>query len=74
MWVLPKFDWPQKKQKCLSCAHYVAVADTHRDGYGHTIMLCSVSNRRSRRGMGSCIDNRTLGNCGPDAKLWKGKP
>ena len=74
MWQLPAFDWPQKKEKCMSCTHYVALQDTSRDSSRHTVMLCKIGNRRGPRGMGSCIDNRTLGNCGPDAKLWKGKP
>ena len=74
MWTLPVFDWPQKKEKCLSCAHYMGVQDNSRDSLRHTVMLCKIGNRRGRRGIGSCIDNRTLGKCGPDATLWEGKP
>ena len=72
MWNFPSYTWPQQKQKCLSCAHYSAVPDNPRLSSHSTIMLCAVNPFRGARGIGTCIDNRTRGPCGPDAKMWKG--
>ena len=73
MWTLPRFDWPEQKAQCLSCRHCQPVKDSPRMPSGATILLCSVGNRKGRRGIGTCIDNRTLGKCGPSATLWEAK-
>ena len=72
MWTLPTFDWPQQKQKCLSCRHYTA-QEEHLYKGSSTIMLCRVGNMKGRRGIGTCIDNRTRGKCGTHATLWEEK-
>jgi hypothetical protein len=68
MWTLPKFEWPQQKQKCLTCTHYQALPKG-----ACTVMLCQVSTHKGFRGIGTCIDERTRGKCGKDAKLWEAK-
>ena len=67
MWVLPKFDWPEKKQKCLACAHLSTYQDYPKFNSNSTVLCCQVSPFRARRGIGTCIDNRERGPCGPSA-------
>jgi hypothetical protein len=68
MWTLPKFEWPQQKQKCLTCTHYQALPKD-----ASTVMLCKIGIHKGFRGIGTCIDERTRGKCGKDAKLWEAK-
>jgi len=72
MWTLPKFEWPQQKQKCLTCTHYQPFVD-HRYRGACTVMLCKIGIHKGFRGIGTCIDERTRGKCGKDAKLWEAK-
>jgi hypothetical protein len=36
-------------------------------------MLCKIGTFKGFRGIGTCIDERTRGKCGKDAKLWEAK-
>lgn len=36
-------------------------------------MLCTINPRKGAGGIGTCIDNRTAGPCGPAGKQFKKK-
>ena len=59
--------WDQHRPDCEQCANLL------RDG---TALRCKLrlgdvrGNKRARGGYGYCIDERSIGACGPDALLW----
>jgi hypothetical protein len=67
---LPKYTWDKDRELCKQCIHYEARKDNPRLDSGVMVMLCHVSPHRNSRGIGTCIDNRTRGPCGPLGSMF----
>ncbi len=71
MYTLPKYEWVTQRELCKRCKHYQERRDDPRYHSAALVMLCTKNPRRARRGIGTCIDNRTTGPCGIDGKLFQ---
>ena len=71
MFALPKFTWDKDRELCKKCAHYRPIEDNPKYNSGVVVMCCDANPARGRRGIGSCIDNRTRGPCGPLGSMFK---
>lgn len=68
--VLPTYTWGQDREQCKRCKHYRERRDDPRHHSAALVMLCAINPAKSKRGIGTCIDMRTRGKCGRDAKLF----
>lgn len=69
---LPEYTWDKDREKCLTCAHLV-----HKDPamYCNKIKELLVRQRKDRQPTNtfSCIEMRTKGLCGKNARYWKAR-
>ena len=70
---LPQYTWDKDRELCKKCDHYEERFDHPRYNSGVVVMLCAVNPCKGRRGIGSCIDNRHRGPCGPAGLLFEPK-
>ena len=70
---LPKYTWDKDRELCKQCKHYEERPHNSGHNAGIVVMLCHVNPHRGRRGIGSCIDNRHRGPCGPNGFMFEAK-
>ena len=70
MFALPQYTWSQDRELCKQCKHYREHQDNPRLHSGAVVMRCAVNPQRGRKGIGTCIDNRTRGPCGKEGRLF----
>lgn len=68
---LPEYTWGKDRELCKRCKHYSERQEDEKHGSNHTILLCAVNPQKSKRKVGTCIDNRTRGPCGKEGKLFE---
>jgi hypothetical protein len=68
---LPEYTWGKDRELCKRCKHYSERNDDDKHHSNATIMLCAVNPQKSKRKIGTCIDNRTRGPCGKEGKLFE---
>ncbi len=71
MFVLPKYTWDKDREICKRCKHYRPSVDRPRLYSGALVMRCAVNPFTASKGIGTCIDNRTRGPCGKEARLFE---
>lgn len=69
--VLPTYTWDKDRETCKQCKHYRERHDDDRHHSKALVMLCTVNPQKSKRKIGTCIDNRTRGPCGKEARLFE---
>jgi hypothetical protein len=67
MFKLPAYTWDKDREVCKRCKHYQERTDDDRHHSKALVMLCAVNPQKSKRKIGTCIDNRTRGPCGKEA-------
>ena len=71
MFKLPQYTWDKDRELCKRCKHYRPSIDRPRLYSGALVMHCAVNPFTASKGIGTCIDNRTRGPCGPEARLFE---
>jgi hypothetical protein len=71
MFVLPQYTWDKDRELCKRCKHYRPSQDSARIYSGNLVMRCTANPQKGSKGIGTCIDNRTRGPCGKEARLFE---
>ena len=67
---LPTYTWGTERETCRKCQHYRPKDEITKRHGASLLMLCTTNPYKGIRGIGTCIDNRTRGPCGRDARLF----
>lgn len=70
MFSLPQYTWDKDRELCQKCKHFREEPRKHPLYGSSPVMLCVKNPYKGRRGIGTCIDNRTRGPC-KDGKLFE---
>ncbi len=70
MFVLPKYTWDKDRELCKGCKHYRTRQDNIAFNSAALVMLCVLTPAKGRKGIGTCIDNRTRGPCGKEGRQF----
>lgn len=71
MFKLPQYTWDKDRELCKRCKHYRPSQDRARIYSGNLVMRCTANPQKGSKGIGTCIDNRTRGPCGKEARLFE---
>ena len=66
--------WWQQSEQCQRCAHVSRRLEGTQKEQSEVLRCQVVRTPAGRRESAYCIDARSTGECGPEAKLFKEKP